>query len=106
MHVDALHLLAPAGPPSPAGGIITLADITERQRAADALADLLVALKTDIQWLQERLAELPARDVETARALRERMRCTCHNMGRLVGRAADSLSQLVADSRPSPLDHQ
>ena len=82
----------------------------ERTRIArevhDELGSLLVAMKMDVNWLDKRLAEQPGRDAETAQAMRERMRCKCQNMSRLIERAVDNVGRIITDLRPSILDHQ
>jgi hypothetical protein len=82
----------------------------ERTRIArevhDELGSLLVALKMDVNWLDKRLSEQAAREPDAAQAMRERMRCKCHNMGRLIENAVDNVGRIITDLRPSILDHQ
>jgi PAS domain S-box-containing protein len=82
----------------------------ERTRIArevhDELGSLLVALKMDVNWLDKRLAEQPGRAAEAAQAMRERMRCKCQNMSRLIENAVDNVGRIITDLRPSILDHQ
>lgn len=82
----------------------------ERTRIArevhDELGSLLVAMKMDVNWLDKRLAEQPGCDAEAAHAMRERMRCKCQNMSRLIERAVDNVGRIITDLRPSILDHQ
>jgi PAS domain S-box-containing protein len=82
----------------------------ERTRIArevhDELGSLLVALKMDVNWLDKRLAEQPGREPEAAQAMRERMRCKCQNMSRLIENAVDNVGRIITDLRPSILDHQ
>ncbi|MBE7366969.1 sensor histidine kinase [Ramlibacter pallidus] len=81
----------------------------ERTRIArevhDELGSLLVALKMDVNWLHKRLAD-PAGDADAASEARERMRCKCGNMGRLIESAVDNVGRIITDLRPSILDHQ
>jgi PAS domain S-box-containing protein len=82
----------------------------ERTRIArevhDELGSLLVALKMDVNWLDKRLGEQPGRTVDAAQAMRERMRCKCQNMSRLIESAVDNVGRIITDLRPSILDHQ
>ncbi len=82
----------------------------ERTRIArevhDELGSLLVALKMDVNWLDKRLAEQPGREPEAAQAMRERMRCKCQDMSRLIENAVDNVGRIITDLRPSILDHQ
>lgn len=82
----------------------------ERTRIArevhDELGSLLVALKMDVNWLDKRLAEQQARDADAAQVMRERMRCKCQNMSRLIESAVDNVGRIITDLRPSILDHQ
>lgn len=82
----------------------------ERTRIArevhDELGSLLVALKMDVNWLDRRLAEQPRREPDDAQAMRERMRCKCQNMSRLIESAVDNVGRIITDLRPSILDHQ
>jgi PAS domain S-box-containing protein len=82
----------------------------ERTRIArevhDELGSLLVALKMDVNWLDKRLGEQRARDPEAAQDMRERMRCKCQNMSRLIENAVDNVGRIITDLRPSILDHQ
>lgn len=80
----------------------------ERTRIArevhDELGSLLVALKMDVNWVAKRLGEAPVPG--DADALRERLRCKCHNMGRLIENAVENVGRIITDLRPSILDHQ
>jgi PAS domain S-box-containing protein len=82
----------------------------ERTRIArevhDELGSLLVALKMDVNWLDKRLAEQQSRDAEAAQAMRDRLRCKCQNMSRLIESAVDNVGRIITDLRPSILDHQ
>lgn len=82
----------------------------ERTRIArevhDELGSLLVALKMDVGWLDKRLSEQHHREPADAQAMRERMRCKCQNMGRLIENAVDNVGRIITDLRPSILDHQ
>ncbi len=82
----------------------------ERTRIArevhDELGSLLVALKMDVNWMDKRLAEQPQRAPEAATDMRERMRCKCQNMSRLIETAVDNVGRIITDLRPSILDHQ
>jgi PAS domain S-box-containing protein len=82
----------------------------ERTRIArevhDELGSLLVALKMDVNWLDKRLSEQPGRDADSAQSMRERMRCKCQNMSRLIENAVDNVGRIITDLRPSILDHQ
>jgi PAS domain S-box-containing protein len=82
----------------------------ERTRIArevhDELGSLLVALKMDVNWLDKRLSEQAARDADAAQSMRERMRCKCQNMSRLIESAVDNVGRIITDLRPSILDHQ
>lgn len=82
----------------------------ERTRIArevhDELGSLLVALKMDINWMDKRLSEQPGRDADGQQAMRERMRCKCQNMSRLIESAVDNVGRIITDLRPSILDHQ
>ena len=82
----------------------------ERTRIArevhDELGSLLVALKMDVNWLDKRLGEQQARDPSAAQDMRERMRCKCRNMSRLIESAVDNVGRIITDLRPSILDHQ
>jgi PAS domain S-box-containing protein len=82
----------------------------ERTRIArevhDELGSLLVALKMDVGWLDKRLGEQEARQPAAAQDMRERMRCKCRNMGRLIENAVDNVGRIITDLRPSILDHQ
>jgi PAS domain S-box-containing protein len=82
----------------------------ERTRIArevhDELGSLLVALKMDVNWLDKRLGEQPGRTPDAAQAMRERMRCKCQNMSRLIENAVDNVGRIITDLRPSILDHQ
>jgi PAS domain S-box-containing protein len=82
----------------------------ERTRIArevhDELGSLLVALKMDVNWLDKRLSEQHARDADAAQSMRERMRCKCQNMSRLIESAVDNVGRIITDLRPSILDHQ
>jgi len=82
----------------------------ERTRIArevhDELGSLLVALRMDVNWLDKRLAEQQAREPQAAQAMRERMRCKCGNMSRLIESAVDNVGRIITDLRPSILDHQ
>jgi PAS domain S-box-containing protein len=82
----------------------------ERTRIArevhDELGSLLVALKMDVNWMDKRLAEQPGREADAAQAVRERMRCKCQNMSRLIESAVDNVGRIITDLRPSILDHQ
>ncbi|HYP70734.1 MAG TPA: ATP-binding protein, partial [Variovorax sp.] len=82
----------------------------ERTRIArevhDELGSLLVALKMDVNWLDKRLGEQQARDPAAAQDMRERMRCKCRNMSRLIENAVDNVGRIITDLRPSILDHQ
>ncbi|ROZ74299.1 PAS domain-containing sensor histidine kinase [Ramlibacter sp. WS9] len=82
----------------------------ERTRIArevhDELGSLLVALKMDVNWLDKRLGEQPGRTADAAQAMRERMRCKCQNMSRLIESAVDNVGRIITDLRPSILDHQ
>jgi PAS domain S-box-containing protein len=82
----------------------------ERTRIArevhDELGSLLVALKMDVNWLDKRLGEQRARDADAAQDMRERMRCKCQNMSRLIENAVNNVGRIITDLRPSILDHQ
>ncbi len=82
----------------------------ERTRIArevhDELGSLLVALKMDVNWLDKRLGEQAARTPEAAVHMRERMRCKCRNMSRLIETAVGNVGRIITDLRPSILDHQ
>ncbi|HSV33969.1 MAG TPA: PAS domain S-box protein [Ramlibacter sp.] len=82
----------------------------ERTRIArevhDELGSLLVAMKMDVNWLDKRLAEQRGRNVDETQAMRERMRCKCQNMSRLIETAVDNVGRIITDLRPSILDHQ
>jgi PAS domain S-box-containing protein len=82
----------------------------ERTRIArevhDELGSLLVALKMDVNWLDKRLAEQQQREPDAAQAMRERMRCKCSNMSRLIENAVGNVGRIITDLRPSILDHQ
>jgi signal transduction histidine kinase len=82
----------------------------ERTRIArevhDELGSLLVALKMDVNWMDKRLAEQAQRPPEAATDMRERMRCKCQNMSRLIETAVDNVGRIITDLRPSILDHQ
>jgi PAS domain S-box-containing protein len=82
----------------------------ERTRIArevhDELGSLLVALKMDVNWLDKRLSEQEQRSLEAAGDMRERMRCKCQNMSRLIENAVDNVGRIITDLRPSILDHQ
>lgn len=82
----------------------------ERTRIArevhDELGSLLVALKMDVNWLDKRLSEQAAREPDAAQAMRERMRCKCQGMARLIENAVDNVGRIITDLRPSILDHQ
>ncbi|MBS3996129.1 MAG: PAS domain-containing protein, partial [Hydrogenophaga sp.] len=82
----------------------------ERTRIArevhDELGSLLVALKMDVNWMDKRLSEQPQRSPEAAGDMRERMRCKCQNMSRLIENAVDNVGRIITDLRPSILDHQ
>ncbi|HVE53891.1 MAG TPA: PAS domain-containing sensor histidine kinase [Ramlibacter sp.] len=81
----------------------------ERTRIArevhDELGSLLVALKMDVNWLHKRLADPPGATDAGADA-RERMRCKCGHMGRLIEGAVENVGRIITDLRPSILDHQ
>ncbi len=70
----------------------------ERTRIArdmhDGLGSLLVALKMDVNWLEKRVEGRPALEDK------------CQGMGRLIDSAVDKLGRIVAELRPSILDHQ
>ncbi|MDM0045357.1 PAS domain-containing sensor histidine kinase [Variovorax dokdonensis] len=82
----------------------------ERTRIArevhDELGSLLVALRMDVNWLDKRLGEQQAREPGEAQAMRDRMRCKCGNMSRLIESAVDNVGRIITDLRPSILDHQ
>jgi signal transduction histidine kinase len=82
----------------------------ERTRIArevhDELGSLLVALKMDVNWLDKRLGEQQSREPAAAQDMRERMRCKCQNMSRLIESAVDNVGRIITDLRPSILDHQ
>lgn len=82
----------------------------ERTRIAreihDELGSLLVALKMDVNWMDKRLSEQGARQPDEAERMRERLRCKCQNMSRLIESAVDNVGRLINDLRPSILDHQ
>jgi PAS domain S-box-containing protein len=82
----------------------------ERTRIArevhDELGSLLVALKMDVNWMDRRLAEQEQRTAEAAHDMRDRMRCKCQNMSRLIENAVDNVGRIITDLRPSILDHQ
>jgi PAS domain S-box-containing protein len=82
----------------------------ERTRIArevhDELGSLLVALKMDVNWMDKRLAEQEQRTAEAAHDMRDRMRCKCQNMSRLIENAVDNVGRIITDLRPSILDHQ
>jgi len=82
----------------------------ERTRIArevhDELGSLLVALKMDVNWLDKRLAGQLGRAPDDAEAMRERMRCKCQGMSRLIETAVDNVGRIITDLRPSILDHQ
>lgn len=82
----------------------------ERTRIArevhDELGSLLVALKMDVNWMDKRLGEQAAREAREAQAMRERMRCKCQNMSRLIENAVSNVGRIITDLRPSILDHQ
>jgi signal transduction histidine kinase len=82
MHADALHLLN------------------------DELGSLLVAVKMDVDWLDQCLSEQEARDANGARALRERMRSKCQDMSRLLESAVGNVGRIVTDLRPGIMGHQ
>ncbi len=82
----------------------------ERTRIArevhDELGSLLVALKMDVNWMDKRLSEQGQRRPDEAEGMRERMRCKCQNMSRLIENAVDNVGRIITDLRPSILDHQ
>lgn len=82
----------------------------ERTRIArevhDELGSLLVALKMDVNWMDKRLSEQGQRSAPEAEGMRERMRCKCQNMSRLIENAVDNVGRIITDLRPSILDHQ
>ncbi len=82
----------------------------ERTRIArevhDELGSLLVALKMDVNWMDKRLGEQQQRPAPEAEAMRERLRCKCRNMSRLIESAVDNVGRIITDLRPSILDHQ
>jgi PAS domain S-box-containing protein len=82
----------------------------ERTRIAreihDELGSLLVALKMDVNWMDKRLSEQPGRSPEAQDDMRQRLRCKCQNMSRLIESAVDNVGRLINDLRPSILDHQ
>jgi PAS domain S-box-containing protein len=82
----------------------------ERTRIArevhDELGSLLVALKMDVNWMDKRLSEQPQRSPEAQGDMRQRMRCKCQNMSRLIETAVDNVGRIITDLRPSILDHQ
>lgn len=82
----------------------------ERTRIArevhDELGSLLVALKMDVNWMDKRLSEQAQRRPDEAEDMRERMRCKCQNMSRLIENAVDNVGRIITDLRPSILDHQ
>lgn len=82
----------------------------ERTRIArevhDELGSLLVALKMDVNWMDKRLGEQQQRAPQEAEAVRQRLRCKCRNMSRLIESAVDNVGRIITDLRPSILDHQ
>lgn len=82
----------------------------ERTRIArevhDELGSLLVALKMDVNWMDRRLAEQAQRSADAQADMRQRMRCKCQNMSRLIESAVDNVGRIINDLRPSILDHQ
>lgn len=82
----------------------------ERTRIArevhDELGSLLVALKMDVNWMDKRLSEQTQQSSDAATDMRERMRCKCQSMSRLIENAVDNVGRIITDLRPSILDHQ
>ncbi len=82
----------------------------ERTRIArevhDELGSLLVALKMDVNWMDKRLFEQTQQSPDVATDMRERMRCKCQSMSRLIENAVDNVGRIITDLRPSILDHQ
>ncbi len=82
----------------------------ERTRIArevhDELGSLLVALKMDVNWMDKRLSEQAQQSPDVATDMRERMRCKCQSMSRLIENAVDNVGRIITDLRPSILDHQ
>lgn len=82
----------------------------ERTRIAreihDELGSLLVALKMDVGWMDKRLSEQASRSPEAQEDMRQKLRCKCQNMGRLIEQAVDNVGRIITDLRPSILDHQ
>jgi len=82
----------------------------ERTRIArevhDELGSLLVALKMDVNWLDKRLSEQHQCGTADTQIMRERMRCKCQSMSRLIESAVDNVGRIITDLRPSILDHQ
>jgi len=80
----------------------------ERLRIArevhDELGTLLLALKSDVHWLDKRLAEPQAGWPEAALEMRERLRGKCQDMGRLIESAVGNVGRIITDLRPSILD--
>ena len=56
--------------------------------------------------MDKRLSEQPQRSPEAQGDMRQRMRCKCQNMSRLIETAVDNVGRIITDLRPSILDHQ
>jgi signal transduction histidine kinase len=56
--------------------------------------------------MDKRLSEQAQRRPDEAEGMRERMRCKCQNMSRLIENAVDNVGRIITDLRPSILDHQ
>ena len=72
----------------------------------DELGSLLVALKMDVGWLDERLSKQQQRGADAAQTMRDAMLGKCQKMSWQIETAFDNVGRISTTLRPSILDHQ
>ncbi len=64
---------------------------------ADQLGSLLVSLRMDIAWIDQRLAEQAGSAPDMVQAMRLQMRIRCDGMDDVLERAVENLGRIVSD---------
>ena len=83
-----LSLAASTPSPQPATGLAA-------QQLRNEFGSLLVGLRLDLAWLDQRLAEQAGSSEDTVHTLRMEMRMRCDEMGEQIDRAMQGLERMV-----------